>query len=272
MCAIQLKTLLITALITLTYVTYGQSEKLQNERYIPTVLQPNKVMANVKVNIAQTLRKAEFWDIKSKTGGDLKDVLVMDDRIELKVKNQNIIINFSDLVDDVIIAQQNHKILSDGLHYQRLISELHLSNYIFTFKGKYDCSDLADDLFFILQPVKDKRYIAQLTLFEPIAAEYRSLKVKPQISEEQRKFIVQANMFNQEKAYDKAIEVYDKVVELDQTAYPAAYSNLALLSAQLDKFDAAIFYMKKYLLLEPEAQDVRAAQDKIYEWEAKITR
>ena len=34
---------------------------------------------------------------------------------------------------------------------------------------------------------------------------------------------------------------------MDQTAYPDAYSNLALLSAQVGKFREAIFYMKKYL-------------------------
>jgi hypothetical protein len=28
--------------------------------------------------------------------------------------------------------------------------------------------------------------------------------------------------------------------------------------------------MKKYLMLVPEAEDARAAQDKIYEWEAEI--
>ena len=72
--------------------------------------------------------------------------------------------------------------------------------------------------------------------------------------------------------YDKAIELYNKAIEVDQSAYPAGYSNLALLSAQINKFDAAIFYMKKYLLLEPEATDARSAQDKIYEWEAQITK
>jgi hypothetical protein len=40
-----------------------------------------------------------------------------------------------------------------------------------------------------------------------------------------------------------------------------------LLFAQVSNYDAAIFYMQEYLLLEPEAQDARAAQDKIYEWE-----
>jgi hypothetical protein len=59
---------------------------------------------------------------------------------------------------------------------------------------------------------------------------------------------------------------------VDQVAYPAGYSNLALLSAQINNFGGAINFMKKYLLLEPEATDARSAQDKIYEWEAQISK
>jgi tetratricopeptide (TPR) repeat protein len=111
------------------------------------------------------------------------------------------------------------------------------------------------------------RYDSLIAVFKPIASEYCALKVKPSVSEEQRKYIVQANMLNEQKMYEKAIELYTKAIELDQTAYPAAYSNLAFLSAQLHKFDTAIYCMKKYLLLEPEASEARSAQDKIYEWE-----
>ncbi|HEY3389684.1 MAG TPA: hypothetical protein VGK38_08950, partial [Prolixibacteraceae bacterium] len=76
--------------------------------------------------------------------------------------------------------------------------------------------------------------------------------------------------FNQQKAFEKAIEYYNKAIDLDQTAYPAAYSNIALLSAQLHRYDAAISSMKKYLLLQPDASDARGAQDKIYEWEIML--
>ena len=48
------------------------------------------------------------------------------------------------------------------------------------------------------------------------------------------------------------------------------YANLALLSAQLHQYNAAIYYMKKYLMLEPEAEDARSAQDKIYLWESML--
>ena len=128
----------------------------------------------------------------------------------------------------------------------------------------------ADALLFIQNEEKkaDEERNGQLARFEPVAARYRALKVKPAMSEEQRKFVVQANAFNQEKNYDKATEKYLKAVDSNPTSYPAAYFNLALLSAQQKHPRRAIFYMKHYLLLEPEAKDARSGQDRIYEWEA----
>ena len=130
----------------------------------------------------------------------------------------------------------------------------------------------ADALLFMQNEERkaDEERKAQLASFSPIAAQYRALKIKPPMSEEQRKLVVQANAFNQEKNYDKAIEKYLKAVDSNPTAYPAAYFNLALLYAQQKHPRRAIFYMKHYLLLEPDAKDARSAQDKIYEWEALL--
>jgi tetratricopeptide (TPR) repeat protein len=140
-------------------------------------------------------------------------------------------------------------------------------------KGRVNGRKLADDLLIIqnhlLNQELEKQY-PPLTLFEPVAANYRELKIKPQISEEERKYIVQANSFNEEKNYSRAIELYIKAIEIDQTAFPAAYLNLALLSAQMKEYYPAVYYMKKYLLLIPDAPDARAAQDNIYIWEGKM--
>jgi tetratricopeptide (TPR) repeat protein len=127
----------------------------------------------------------------------------------------------------------------------------------------------ADALFFRQQQVKTvvKQYDEKLALFEPVAAQYRALAVKPAVSEEQRKLIVQANALTQQKEYSKAMAQYHKAIALDRTAYPEAYFNLALLAAQEHLPVSAIFYMRHYLLLRPDAKDARSAQDKIYEWE-----
>lgn len=106
-----------------------------------------------------------------------------------------------------------------------------------------------------------------LALFKPVAEQYHALQVKPSVTEMQRKYIVQANAFNAEKKYSKALELYEKVIEINSTTYPSAYYNMALIAAQTEDYTSAIFNMKKYLLLAPDAPDSRAAQDKIYEWE-----
>ena len=124
----------------------------------------------------------------------------------------------------------------------------------------------ADDLFSIQQSLK-KQNDERLAIFESKAAEYRTLTIKPPVSEEQRRLIVQANALNQRKDYGGAIGLYLKAVDLDPVSYPGAYFNLALLSAQLKWYNKAIGYMKQYLMLVPDAKDARSAQDKIYEWE-----
>ena len=118
-----------------------------------------------------------------------------------------------------------------------------------------------------MQQCAKKEMERQLTLFEPLAAKYRELVIKPPVSEEQRKYIVQANSLNQRKDYAGAIDLYLKAIELDPVAYPPAYFNLALLSAQMRRYHPAVSYMKQYLMLVPDAKDARSAQDKIYEWE-----
>lgn len=129
---------------------------------------------------------------------------------------------------------------------------------------------LADYFYFFQRRFIAQRYDSLLNQFKPIAEQYRALTVKLPISEEQRKYIVQANALSEGKEYIRAIGLYNKAVEVDPVAYPVAYFNLALLSAQVQNFDGAIFNMKKYLILVPDAGDARSAQDKIYEWEAMI--
>jgi len=123
----------------------------------------------------------------------------------------------------------------------------------------------------LLKQTKLREYVdgleKQLALFEPVAARYSALTVKQQMSEEQRRLIVQANALTQQKNYTEAMEQYEKSIKLDPTSYPSAYYNLALLRAQENSPVSAAFNMKRYLMLVPDAKDARSARDKIYEWE-----
>lgn len=132
-----------------------------------------------------------------------------------------------------------------------------------------DARRVADDLYFIQQnigaPPNEK-----WAIFQQKAAQYRAMQEKPKLSEEQRRLVVQANSLNNNKEYAKAIAFYQQAIDMDPVSYPPAYFNMALLSAQIKRYKAAISFMKQYLELVPDAKDVRSAQDKIYEWELRM--
>jgi tetratricopeptide (TPR) repeat protein len=219
-----------------------------------------------------TVKKLDKDTKSDSPWGTQKNIFVFDDRIELRRKKELTIFYFSKL--DGYSISSGYTIINNST--DTIETTVSIENFRIVYEKENHGLKLYYNLIFIGNSIKfdkmEKLNAQQLILFEPIAAQYRALKVKPPVSEEQRKYIVQANLFNQQKKYDKAIELYNKANELDQTAFPAAYSNLALLSAQLHKFNTAIYYMKKYLLLEPDASDARGAQDKIYEWEAQVAK
>lgn len=228
-------------------------------------------MNKAKTEIAELLKKKAMITKRVKNSPDneypdwdtQENISVFEDRIEFKYKKEIIIIYYSDIAEHEILYCYNNKNYS-GVVLEDFRIEIH---------GYENGKKFFDDLIYIQNQLRDadKNYNQQLTLFEPIAMNYRELKVKPAVSEDQRRFIVLGNSNFQERLYDKAIANFIKAIEVDQTAYPAAYSNLAILSAQLKKYNAAVYYMKKYLLLTPDASDARSAQDKIYEWEDKIS-
>jgi hypothetical protein len=93
---------------------------------------------------------------------------------------------------------------------------------------------------------------------------------KTEISEEQRKYIVQANAANENKDYENALTLFQNALNINPYSYPAAYFNMALIHANLYNYYQSVYAMKKYLILAPDAEDARQAQDKIYEWELNI--
>ncbi len=186
--------------------------------------------------------------------------------LELQLSTGTVSLPFEDLVQyPLLIAMIQES--APATRYN-----IYFENRVSFFFGNDDlpaAKRFADALLFVRQaPQREQE--RQLALFEPIAARYRESKIKPGMSEEQRRLIVQANALSQQKDYANAIEQYRKAIALDPTSYPAAYFNLALLSAQENKPLDAIFFMKHYLLLTPEAKDARSAQDKIYEWELML--
>jgi tetratricopeptide (TPR) repeat protein len=147
----------------------------------------------------------------------------------------------------------------------------------FHFTSYENAQDFAENIFHIQQPfraeqLKIKQHNDSLIRTDSIqfcilVVKYRKMEIKPTVTEEQRKYIVQANSFAKDQQYAEAIDAYKKAIAIDPVAYPQAYYNMALLYAEKKDFEMAVKNMKKYLLLLPDAPDARAAQDKIYEWE-----
>ncbi len=134
------------------------------------------------------------------------------------------------------------------------------------FKRQADAEKAADAPFNI-QKGLEKTLSDRRAKVESLAPQYRELAIKPPVSEEQRKNIVLAELMTRQQDYTKAISHYIDVINLDPVSYPEAYFNLALLSEQMQRYSMAVYYMKLYLMLVPEGEDSRRAQDKMYEWE-----
>ncbi|MFA6237762.1 MAG: hypothetical protein WC635_10580 [Bacteriovorax sp.] len=104
--------------------------------------------------------------------------------------------------------------------------------------------------------------------FEQARKEYQRTPNKLVLSEEARRYKVQAEDAVNDKKFEEAAELYAKALDL-ALWWPEGHFNRALVLGEGRFYEAAIREMKRYLALVPRAPDARAAQDKIYMWERK---
>lgn len=248
----------------------------------------SRVLNDKCVNV--TFRKNDDTKINYKKAIiKYKKAIVTNSGIELILRSQSIKIDFSKLFGekDIELGRYYNLFMNErtGEKYHDTyndwisgLKQYHFSIIKQGFGVKFPSSSyyptcnmkLADALYTVQLKVNKNNRKSELEDFKKMVAQHQSEKNKPTMTEEQRKYVVQANFFNKQKDYEKAIALYKKALEIDPTVYPEAYFNLALLFAQIKSYSTAIYYMKKYLVLEPEAKDARIAQDKIYEWDAII--
>ena len=93
-----------------------------------------------------------------------------------------------------------------------------------------------------------------------------------ELTESQRKLVVQANALMEQKNYNEALNLYNDLFKSAPFCYPEGYFNMALIAERQKNFVLAIVCMEKYLLINPKSEDARKAQDKIYEWELFINK
>jgi tetratricopeptide (TPR) repeat protein len=221
--------------------------------------------------------KKEFSDMLGKVysvniGKSLKNLYIPEDK-EVVVKQDGVSFNVTKKKEKYLFlytTKQEIKILEYsylGKEYEMVLPDLTL---YWRIRDLEFAKRFADDLVYF-QNMQHFVNLKDVEDFDLVAAKYRALKEKPPISEDERKFIVQANAMTQSKNYNQAIEFYEKAILVDPTN-PMVYNNQALLFVMVGRYDEAINRMKKYLKLVPDAPDARSAQDKIYEWEAMMAK
>ncbi len=108
-----------------------------------------------------------------------------------------------------------------------------------------------------------------LDVLKTMAQLIRAMPDKPMLSENVRKFEVQAvGAVNDNKLADAA-DFYGRAIDVAPW-YPANHYNRAFILSKIGDLPTAIQEMKYYLVLAPNAPDARAAQDNIYDWERKV--
>ena len=108
----------------------------------------------------------------------------------------------------------------------------------------------------------------QHAAFESQAKAYREAAMKPVLSEDVRRYAVQAEAAVTEKRFDDAAGLYLRALQVAPW-WPEGQFNAAMILADLHRYLPAIEHMKNYLALAPDAPDARAAQDKIYVWQGE---
>jgi tetratricopeptide (TPR) repeat protein len=104
--------------------------------------------------------------------------------------------------------------------------------------------------------------------FQQKAAAWRALPVKPAISEEVRLERVQAENAFKEKRLADAVAHYESGLKFNPL-WPEGHFNAALIYAELDEYDKAVWHMRAYVELVPDAPDARTARDQIAVWRDK---
>ncbi len=244
------------------YAAYGQKPYIPN-KVDPTlnfVSAKEKLHRLIKLYLLQRANPAYFNTETKVAMRRVKNVVVTDEYLQFtkpspKVAIDTVTVYFKDILNCPI------------LYYTPWRKDI--SVYTKVKEHEFGCSilELPDVFYYIQQYYSLNYYPVKLAEFKPTADQYQLLTEKPVISEEQRKYFLQANHLAETGDYYQALELYEKGIAINPISYPGAYYNSALIAAMADSFPYAIYSLKKYLLLLPNATDAQTAKDKIYEYE-----
>ncbi len=230
----------------------------------------------------------------------------VDEKIKPTVFNYLTHIEKVDIIDDtlLIVARPTkykvyingkYKILSDGDKAQAKIfktsllnkfedyypQSVVLGNLSFnepSFQEGENLKKFADDVVILRENyLKEKEKIEKSKLLDSLLIDFEKQmqNSRGQVNSEhdlakQRELMIQANVFYEQKKYYEVINLYEEAIKINPRSYPPLYYNLSLVYALVENYQFAIFNMKKYLILEPNAEDKKEATDKISEWKINL--
>ena len=106
------------------------------------------------------------------------------------------------------------------------------------------------------------------SIMEKFFVVYPLMKTKPEISEQVRRYVVQATSATKEKEYDNAINLWTTTLNISPYL-PIAYYNRALLFEMKGLLRYSISDMENYVKLSPDASDARSSKRKYMNWKLK---
>lgn len=140
---------------------------------------------------------------------------------------------------------------------------------------KDNARSVAEAIFVVKRQAEKEGFVPQEAIeearFERAVQEYLASASKPMLGEEARSFKVQAEDAVKNKRFEDAADLYAEALQVAPW-WPEGHFNRALTLGELKEFDTAVFEMKRYLRLVPDAANARAAQDKMYVWQAEAKR
>ena len=104
--------------------------------------------------------------------------------------------------------------------------------------------------------------------FQNVVHAYQAATKKPELPEEARKFKIQAEDALNDKRLQDAADRYEDALHVAPW-WPEGHFNRALVLSEIGDYSGAVNEMQRYLALVPDAQNARAAQDKVYVWQGK---
>jgi tetratricopeptide (TPR) repeat protein len=110
----------------------------------------------------------------------------------------------------------------------------------------------------VIDPATDNEFLTALQRVRSDPADH---------TEDWHRVRVQAKALVAAERVGEAADVF-RAALVTYPQWADGHFNLALMAAELGQYSEAITEMKRYVYLAPNAPDARAAQDKIYQWEA----